>query len=203
MDQGECLSSIANKYGHLKDTIWNHSRNTDLRQKRLNSDTLYPGDVIFIPPITVKEIGCPVDNKYKFVKKICYVRFRLRLLLNDTPRANEPYTLDIGGLTFTGTTDNEGWLEEQIPASETSGTLTLEDGQEQLDLGMGHLDPIEEITGIQGRLSDLAYMDDNVTGVWDETTADAVRALQRKNKLPETGQMDAATVSALKKEYGH
>jgi hypothetical protein len=203
VDQGECLSSIADKYGIPKNTIWNHSRNTDLRQKRLNPDTLYPGDVIFVPPITQKDIGCAVDKRHKFVKKFNNVRFRLKLLVNDTPRANESYTLEIGGLTLTGTTDQDGWLDEQIPASEPKGTLILKSGQEELALGMGHIDPIEEITGIQGRLSDLAYLDDNITGVWDDATQDAVRALQRKNKLPETGKMDAGTESALKKEYGH
>jgi hypothetical protein len=203
VEQGECLSSIADKFGIPKAKIWNHSRNSDLRQNRLNPDTLFPGDVIFVPPITLQEIACATDQRHVFVKKLNYVRFRLRLLLNDAPRANESYTLLIGGLTLTGYTDPDGWLDEQIPASEPTGTLILKNGEEQHTLGMGTIDPIEEITGIQGRLQNLAYLDDNITGVWDEATADAVGVLQRKNNLPPTGKMDADTVSQLKKEYGH
>lgn len=145
-----------------------------------------------------------MDQHHKFTRKLNYVRFRLRLLLNDNPRGNELYNLQIGALTFEGNTDPDGWIDVQIPASETSGTLILNDGNEQHHLTFGTIDPIEEITGVQGRLRNLAYLDDgNMTGVWDDATAGALRALQHKNGLPETGEWDSATEDALKKEFGH
>jgi Putative peptidoglycan binding domain/LysM domain len=201
--QGDCLSSIADKFGLLKDTVWNHGRNDELRTKRPNPDTLLPGDVIFVPPPTLKEIGCATDRRHEFVRKLEVVRFRLRLLWNDQPRANEGYVLEVGTNKYSGDTDGDGWIDVEIPAHEPQGILTLQEGAEQYTIGLGTLDPIDEITGIQGRLSNLAYLPGEITGQWDDDTADAVRALQVKNQLPATGEMDAETESALKKEYGH
>ena len=201
--QGDCLSSIADQFGLLKDTIWKHGRNGELRQKRPNPDTLLPGDVIFVPPLTLKEIGCPTTKRHKFVRKQELVRFRLRLLWEDKPRANEAYVLDVGNERYSGQTDGDGWIDVQIPAREPEGFLTLQDGAEQHTIALGALDPIDEITGIQGRLSNLSYLAGEITGEWDDRQADAIRALQAKNHLLVTGKMDADTESALKKEYGH
>ena len=47
--QGECLSSIARRFG-FRDwkKIYQHPMNADLRQKRPNPNVLHPGDRIFI-----------------------------------------------------------------------------------------------------------------------------------------------------------
>jgi len=201
--QGDCLSSIAERYGIPKQTIWQHAKNSELREQRLNPDALFPGDVLYVPPITKKEIECPVDQKYKFLRKLEPVRFRLRLLLDEEPRANEPYVLEVGSLKFTGTTDGNGRLDEEIPAGAPQGRLILNDGTEVYTIHLGAIDPIGEVTGIQGRLRNLAYFDGEISGKWDEETGRALRAFQKRHNLPVTGEMDSGTESALKQEYGH
>ncbi|MGB9698788.1 MAG: LysM peptidoglycan-binding domain-containing protein [Thermodesulfobacteriota bacterium] len=47
--QGDCLSSIGEKYGIFWEKIWNQPKNDKLKEKRKNPNILYPGDVIFIP----------------------------------------------------------------------------------------------------------------------------------------------------------
>src|SRR5882757_9079041 len=131
VSQGECLSSIADHYGLLKQTIWDHSGNAELRRRRPNPDTLFPGDVLFVPPQNETEFDRPVDQMHKFVVKSDQIRFRLRFLLDDKPRANEPYVLEIGRLKLAGKTDQNGWLDQRIPANEPEGVLRLGSGQEQ------------------------------------------------------------------------
>ena len=59
---------------------------------------------------------------------------------------------------------------------------------------------------IQHALSELDVMYDwgfdiPITGIYDETTAAAVRAFQEKNRLPTTGGVDRATWNALANAY--
>ena len=203
VSQGECLSSIADKYGISGKTIWEDSRNAELRKIRLNPDTLFPGDVLFVPPITLKELDRVTDRRHKFVRKREMVHFRLRLLVEDKPRAYEAFTLEIGRFKYSGNLDADGEIDVLIPAGEPEGTLILNEGQERHRLLMGHIDPIDEVTGIQARLRNLAYLDGDLSGKWDEDSVEALRAFQRKNELSPTGKMDSATESMLKKEYGH
>jgi uncharacterized surface protein with fasciclin (FAS1) repeats len=57
-------------------------------------------------------------------------------------------------------------------------------------------------TQLQQVLKLLGYFEGDVTGVFDEATADAVRALQRDLGLPETGEYDEATDAALRARLG-
>jgi branched-chain amino acid transport system substrate-binding protein len=57
-------------------------------------------------------------------------------------------------------------------------------------------------TQLQQALRILGYYDGAITGVFDEATADAVRALQRDLGVEETGEYDAATDAALRERLG-
>ena len=47
--EGDCLSSIAFEQGFFPDTIWNHSNNAVLKEKRKDPNVLMQGDVVFVP----------------------------------------------------------------------------------------------------------------------------------------------------------
>ena len=53
--QGDCVSSIAGKYGMFWETIWNYSQNSELKNRRSDPNVLHPGDSIFIPEQELKE----------------------------------------------------------------------------------------------------------------------------------------------------
>jgi branched-chain amino acid transport system substrate-binding protein len=58
------------------------------------------------------------------------------------------------------------------------------------------------VAQLQQALKVLGYYDGDVTGIYDEATTAAVRALQRDLGLPETGEYDEATDAALRQRLG-
>ena len=58
------------------------------------------------------------------------------------------------------------------------------------------------VTQLQQALKALGYYEGDITGVYDEATTAAVAALQRDLGLPDTGQYDEATDTALRERLG-
>lgn len=53
--QGDCMESIAQKFGLFWEKIWNHPKNVKLNEQRKDPNVLYPGDVVFVPEKEDKE----------------------------------------------------------------------------------------------------------------------------------------------------
>lgn len=195
--QGECLLSVAAKVGHFWKTIWDHPANSELKRVRRNPSILLPGDLLTIPPIRPAEQRCQTNSQHRFRLKGYPAKLKLRLLQNGTPRANLSYILIIDGHSVSGCTDEDGWLEQPIPPESVHGRLILGKGGEKYTLNIGQLDPINEISGVQGRLKNLGHYEGTINGEIDRKTEDALRAFQRKRELPESGRLDARTKTAL------
>lgn len=127
-----------------------------------------------------------------------------------TPRTDEArkalaYKLVIDGVTTEGQTDGDGFLDCPIPAQAMTGLLVLAPGtphETEVPLHLGHLDPIDEVSGIKQRLRNLCFDCGDQT---DEETPDleaALRAFQTKHGLSATGQIDDATRAELLKAHG-
>jgi N-acetylmuramoyl-L-alanine amidase len=127
-----------------------------------------------------------------------------------TPRTDEPrkdlaYVFEIDGKTITGATDGDGWIDCPIPPKATKGKLVLAPGtphETEVQLKLGHLDPIGELSGVKQRLRNLCF---DCGTVNDEETPDleaAVRAFQAKHCLSVTGKADDATRAELLKAHG-
>lgn len=123
--------------------------------------------------------------------------------LEDEPRKDLAYRLEIGELTYEGKTDGDGILEQLIPPDAGTGRLILEPGtpnETVLPLNLGHLDPIEDVSGVKQRLANLTFP----CGDDDELTpelAAALRAFQAKHGLDVTGELDDETRDAIKKAH--
>ena len=195
--QGDCLSSIAFDLGFLPETIWNHPSNLELKQKRKDLNILLPGDELNIPDKQIAEYDRPTDARHKFCRKSVPSICRLQVFDGEKPRANQDYILVIDGMHFSGATDGEGKLEQSIPPNARAGTLTIGPDKMTYDLDFGQLDPVAEISGVQGRLINLGYDCGEVTGEMNEPTRTALLAFQHRFQLDETGEMDEYTLRKL------
>ena len=195
--QGDCISSIADRYGLFWQTIWNHGQNSQLRQERRNPNVLYPGDVVFVPDRQEKRESGATDQRHRFRKRGVPAKVRIRLLLDDEPRANEPYRFCIDGEWREGTTDGDGYIEESIPPNAQQGEILLGEGESQdvYEFAFGTVDPVDTDEGVQHRLSDLGF------DVEEDPEA-AVKEFQAKEELEATGTVDQATRDRLKGRFG-
>ncbi len=131
VEQGDCMSSIAKQYGFDWQTLWDHSRNSKLKQERKDPNVLFPGDTVYVPDLELGQEECATDKRHSFKLKGAPCKLRLRLLLNDKPRANAKYILDIDGELINGQTDGDGWLEQPISPDAKEGKLTLPDTNDE------------------------------------------------------------------------
>lgn len=202
--QGDCISSIAREHGFFWQTLWDHPNNAQLKAKRKNPNVLLTGDVVFVPDKSGKQEAGATECRHRFVKKGEPAKLRLQLLENDSPRANEPYVLDIDGQLFSGNTDAQGSIEHPIPPNANKGNLTVgvAPNQQKFVLQLGDVDPVDEVSGIQARLSNLGFYYDAVDGVMSPATQTALSRFQRKHGLPATGQADSATRAKLVQVHG-
>ncbi len=124
-----------------------------------------------------------------------------RVQVEEVPRANVPYTLEIDGKLITGNTDEDGIVNEPIPPDARHGKLIIEPGtlnETVIPLQLGFLNPLSEISGIKHRLSNLGFncgdQTDEITPEFEE----ALRQFQARYQLPVTGQPDEETKNKLK-----
>ena len=196
--QGESITSLAERYGHFVETIWNHADNADLRQRRTDMDILMPGDVVVIPDKRLKEVSKSDKQKHVFRRRGVPAKFRMQLFDFDTPRANQDYTLSIDGKLRNGTTDDQGVLEEHVPTGAREGILIIGEDNFRIKVLFGELNPVDDITGVKQRLRNLGYdpgpIDESESPVFKSTLA----AFQRRVELEPTGELDDPTRSKLK-----
>ena len=197
VQQGECFSSIADQYGILRKTLWDHPENAELRQLRKDPSVLYPGDIVNVPDMEPKAESKATDARHRFKTKGEPNHIKIRLLVNDKPRAGVAYELEIDGKPVSGSTDGDGYLKVPIPPGAQSGVLRVKEGTivDVFQLGFGTLDPIETDEGVRERLMALGYE-------VGEDLAAAVRAFQSKEKMTANGNIDASLQAKLKEKFG-
>lgn len=200
--QGECISSLADRYGFFPDTIWNDPANAELKRKRKDPNILCPGDVVVIPDKRGKEETGGTGRKHRFRKKNTPAMLRIRFLdEEDRPRGNMRYTLEIDGHFSEGSTDSDGKIEHPIPPGAKKGVLLLEN-EDIIPLSFGGLDPVENTSGVQARLMNLGFDCGGVTGEMDPRTREALKAFQGKHGLSPSGRVDEDTKAKLLRIHG-
>ena len=200
--QGDCISSIAFEHGFFADTIWNYPNNAELKEKRQDPNVLMPGDVVFIPDKRLKEVPEPTNFVHKFKCKNTPEKFKIQLLIEDEPRANEEYELEIEDLKFEGKTDSQGRLEQSIPPNAKQGKLILKKDGMVFELRLGNLNPSDEITGAQGRLRNLGLYFGAIDGQMSDDLEQAIQEFQIIKNIEPDGELSEETKDALKQDYG-
>jgi N-acetylmuramoyl-L-alanine amidase len=197
--QGDSISSIASSHGLWWRTVWDHAENADLKTRRGDPNVLKDGDRVFVPDCATKYEFGGTELRHRFKRRGEPEALRLQLLYGGEEQALRPYHLDVEGTSFVGQTDAEGRLEHLIPVTARKARLEVdaEAGTLVFNLQLGHLDPTDEIKGVQARLKNLGFDPGMKEGVADDTTRQAIRAFQQAEELAETAEPDAATKQRL------
>ena len=206
--QGDHLSSIAKKYGLPRKKIWNDPHNAALAGQRLNPNVLYPGDQVYIPDLTPNEFARPTDVNHKFA--VDRQKVQLCLVLEDIyerPIANASCLLQCDGDSIALTSDSAGTIKHDIPADLQEATLTVQSAEtpfkdERFSIKIGHLDPVDQITGQLARLNNLGYFAGDVGRQDTDALESAVEEFQCDQGLTVDGVCGPQTQAQLKKVHG-
>jgi N-acetylmuramoyl-L-alanine amidase len=156
-----------------------------------------PGDVVFIPDKRLKEVPRPTEQLHKFRIKNTPKTLRIQLKYLDDVIANADYKVTVDDLEKTGKTDSKGWLVCTIAPNAKKARVSL-GGEIEWEVMLGYLDPLDEMTGIQGRLAHLGFFQGEVDGNFSPETKQAVKVFQLSHNLEPTGEIDSQTKALLK-----
>jgi hypothetical protein len=201
--QGEYLQRIARQYGFSDwRTVYNHPDNAALRKKRPNPNILHPGDKIVIPEKKAREESGSTEQRHRF--QVSSDRTWLLIVfrdMQDKPLSGKAYVLDISvRAKQDATTGSDGLMEEEIPPNAERAHLYIQG--KVLKLNIGHLDPVDSVTGWQARLFNLGYYTGEIDGKESYDTRSAVEEFQCDQKLKVDGIVGPATRSRLEQIHG-
>jgi putative peptidoglycan binding protein len=205
VNQGDCMLSIAEEYGVNWKKLWDHPQNAELKKLRKNPNLLLPGDVVHIPERESRYESKSTNQRHKFVKKTARAKVRLRLVdVKGQPRRSLRYSANVDGSLINGSTDGDGYITLPAPPTAREVKLSVVDSgrTEEYTLPLGHIDPIESLTGVQQRLANLGYFCRSELGTLGDATQAALRAFQKKSNLSQTGEIDEGTRQLLKQAHG-
>lgn len=200
--QGEHLTGITRQHGFTPDKIWSLPENAELKRKRETQDVLFPGDEVQFPDVENGAESADTEGTHKFRLKSPALVLRLVLRdASDRPVANKDCVLTVGMDSHELTTDGEGKLEQPIPEDAVDARLEI-DGNE-LNLQVGHLDPVTERTGQRARLNNLGYNCGPVDCTCEAPFLSAVEEFQCDNGLAVDGIVGKNTRGKLVEVYGN
>jgi N-acetylmuramoyl-L-alanine amidase len=125
--------------------------------------------------------------------------------LEEKPRADQPYALEIDGVWQEGRTSSEGEIELRVPPRARSGRVILEPGTEReqvLPLHFGRLDPANEASGARQRLHHLGYATDCDELAFTPALEALLAQFQEEHELEVSGTLDPTTVQKLVEVHG-
>ena len=154
VSDGECINSIAFKYGFLPDTLWSHADNSGLRDKRSSPNVLEAGDEVSIPELTTAKESGGTESKHRFRRKGVPAMLRIKFQQRKAPEEEEqppspikgpseyeepeleekpaeyepladaPYVIS-GDVEDEGTSDGEGMVEIPISPDALQATIVF------------------------------------------------------------------------------
>ncbi len=209
--QGECLASLAKQFGFIDyRKIYNDPNNSNFRQLRPNPNIICPGDSVYIPDLNTRTQDSGTDKDHGFVLHVPKVILSLVIKDGEKPVDSAPYDLILcNGEVISGTTGSDGLVECPIPPNLEQAVLDVkitrnetQSVQQRWTLRLGHLDPVDKLSGVQARLNNLGFDCGDVDGVAGPRTEAAVRHFQEWAGLEIDGIAGPKTQNKLKQEHG-
>ncbi len=209
--QGECVAKLAARYGFFPENVWQRDENKALREQRVEMYILAPGDQLFIPPNTVKLAKINSSERIDLRRKGATEMLNIRFLdYDDTPRVNIPYLISVKAdknealQDVQNQTDAGGCVRVAIPPNAVFVTIYLDKGpyQEVHEFNLGHVNPIDTLSGVKARLNNLGYSCGTEDQNLNDKTVSAIKAFQTRYELAVTGERDSETLKVLKEKFG-
>lgn len=172
---GECLISIAQKYGIVDwRTIYDHPENEAFKKLRKNPNMICPKDEIFIPKLEGAKVKGATNKKLTFVLKQAKAYFSIRLTnSNFEPLIDIPYTLSVYKSDKDleeplkrfedQKTDEDGFVEQLLPKNAKFAYLEYAPYSNRPSLILkkrffiGELDDPRTETGMKSRLNHFGF----------------------------------------------
>lgn len=196
---GDCVESIALRYGFYPATLWNHPENEPLRSARPNPHVLAPGDRMFIPDKRERDETAETGRRHVFRRKGVPAKLKVRLEIEGEPRAHVAYRLEIDGRDAGGgVTDDDGKIERWISPSAREAKLSIGKHEEYL-IRLGHMPPLDAQAGVHARLKNLGYP---VPRDVEADLSEALHDFQLDQELDATGELDTTTRARLGTAHG-
>lgn len=200
---GDTLVSIAHAEGFRSwEAIYYHPSNGELRRRRPNPEQLFPGDVVVIPekvtPLHTRPTG--KSHVFRAPRLVAHLRFTVG---DETDvYAGSRYVIAVDGAEQEGVTDDRGLVDVEVSPSAKRAlvkvwpsTSTSPDPVEW-EIAIGHLDPMDEPSGLRGRLVNLGY------DVGSGGIRSALLDLQADHGLAQTGELDDTTRALVRRLHG-
>lgn len=203
--QGQSAESIAYQSGHFTETLWKDANNRSLRDLRGDPNTLNPGDRLYIPPLRERAEACPADQRHRFRRRGVPSRLTITVRLVNHVLANRPYRLELSRGATSGVTSDTGQISVPVLPDEPDALLVIDAGHAgelRFAVGLRRLDPVTEVTGIQGRLRNLGYYQGEVHGFMNAALSCALVDFQIDERLPSSGAADDPTRARLLAKCG-
>lgn len=176
-----------------------------MKEKRKNPNVLLPGDRLLIPDRVTKEEVRPAGQRHRFQIQGTTLKLRLQLEdLHGKALGDAACELRVDGAPRELKTDGEGRIEVAIPLQTKRAVLVVRDRRTpvegmEMDVLVGHMDPVEEETGQRKRLDNLGYR----AGTDDaEAFRSAVEEFQCDFGLTVDGKCGPKTQAKLKEIHG-
>jgi hypothetical protein len=160
--QGDYLAKLACQFGFDADTVWSDPKNADLRKLRSDPNLLWPTDILYIPDQVNKQPvlkSLTTGTTNTFVSDTPTVTVNLKFA--DAELASQPYTIpelpQLTGLT----TRADGTATIAMPITQRVVTVVFTSDGTAFTCNVGHVDPINTLSGVIQRLQNLGFLDPN------------------------------------------
>ncbi len=208
--EGEGLALLALESGHFWQTLWDLPENAELREARGHPEVLLPGDRVTIPPLRSKSVAAVTNKVHRFRRRGMPVP--LTYVIRDgagDPLGSLRYELVVGTASFAGTSKSDGSLTHFADPLAATGTLTvwpaLEGYPEKVTwtIALDRLNPVDTVRGMISRLNSLGYAAGAVEEPLSAPARQALMEFQQAEALEVTGEIDTATIDAMRTRFGH
>jgi N-acetylmuramoyl-L-alanine amidase len=207
---GDYVSKVADAKGFSDyQTIWNDGHNAHLKAQRKTPNVLAPGDPLYIPDRETRNESRSTDSLHQF--ELTGTPLKLRLIvkdMTDKPVAGKPCTMKVDGSPDVPSlsTNGTGMAERDILPTAATGELVLRDTGLPIDLDLqlkiGFLEPLDDVTGQKARLNNLGYDAGEVNDTQDLQFRSAVEEFQCDHGLAHDGVCGSKTQAKLKEVHG-